>query len=177
METRHMSMVKCPYGDHQIDENSKVCPVCGRLLASNWSKTKAIAQNDDEDTLARFGTSYFSSKMMLHLRLRGEDKTFSIAAEQMVSIIIGRGDPATGEKPAVDLSLHGGMEMGVSRKHAEIVRREDNALHLLDLESANGTHLNGQRLVPRQGRILRNGDEIRLGRLVLLVEFTRPSNS
>ena len=37
----------------------------------------------------------------------------------------------------------------------------------------NGTFLNGQRLVPNQPRILRDGDEIRLGHLVLYVRFVK----
>jgi hypothetical protein len=170
-----MGMIQCPYGEHQIDESSKICPICGRILENNWSKTHALASADEDQTLARFGTSLFSNRMTLHLRIRGEEKTFSLEAEGVQTIILGRGDPATGEKPTVDLSPFGAIEKGVSRKHAHITRSGDNALHLSDLESANGTYLNGQRMIPYQPRIIRNGDELRLGRLVLLVEFTRKS--
>lgn len=170
-----MGMVKCPYGEHEIDDASKICPVCGRVLTTNWSQTRALAEAGEEQSLARFGTSFFNDKMTLHLRLRGENKTFSVDAETMKEITLGRGDPATGVMPTIDLSPYEAMEKGVSRNHAQIIRREDNALHLIDLSSGNGTYLNGQRLVPNQARILRNGDEVRLARLVLLVEFTRRS--
>ena len=39
--------------------------------------------------------------------------------------------------------------------------------------SHNGTYLNGQRLIAHQPRVLRDGDDIRLGFLVLRVKFVR----
>ena len=39
--------------------------------------------------------------------------------------------------------------------------------------SANSTYLNGQRLLPSEPRILRDNDELRLGRLVIRVTFAR----
>jgi pSer/pThr/pTyr-binding forkhead associated (FHA) protein len=35
----------------------------------------------------------------------------------------------------------------------------------------NGTYLNGQKLVPYQQRVLRNQDDLRLGRLVLRISY------
>jgi pSer/pThr/pTyr-binding forkhead associated (FHA) protein len=64
----------------------------------------------------------------------------------------------------------GGADQGVSRRHAEIRRGEDT-LTLVDLGSTNGTHLNGQRLIPHQPRVLRDGDEIRMGKLVFHIFF------
>jgi predicted component of type VI protein secretion system len=40
-----------------------------------------------------------------------------------------------------------------------------------DLGSANSTFLNGQRLMPHEPRVLRDNDEVRLGRLVFRVNF------
>jgi len=171
-----MALVTCPCEDkREIDEHSKICDFCGRLLAANWSQTRALDSADDEDTMARFGTSFFNGRMMLNLRLRGIDKAFTMDAEIVNDVILGRSDPATGEKPTIDLTPFGGETQGVSRRHAKITRREDNALHLVDLKSANGTYLNGQKLIPEQPRIVRNGDEIRLGKLVITIEFARKS--
>jgi len=44
-----------------------------------------------------------------------------------------------------------------------------------DLGSANGSFLNGQRLYPNEKRIVRDSDELRLGRLVMRVRFARPA--
>ena len=72
-----------------------------------------------------------------------------------------------------DATDHSALEKGVSRRHASIVRK-DGSLYLVDKASANGTFLNGQKLVANQPRVLRDGDEVRLGRLTMLVTFDRP---
>ena len=52
-----------------------------------------------------------------------------------------------------------------------IIRVDNGALAIVDNNSANGTFLNGHRLVPQQPRILRDGDDIRLGHLTMRVTF------
>jgi pSer/pThr/pTyr-binding forkhead associated (FHA) protein len=84
--------------------------------------------------------------------------------------VLGRSDNTSTQKPDLDLTPYGALEKGVSRIHAAIERSEDT-LTLIDMGSANGTHLNGQRLIPDQPRVLRDGDEIRLGKLVAHVYF------
>ena len=48
---------------------------------------------------------------------------------------------------------------------------------MVDLGTPNGTYLNGQRLIPNQARVLRDGDDVRLGHLVLQVKFERVAAS
>jgi hypothetical protein len=82
-------------------------------------------------------------------------------------ILIGREDPVSGIFPDVDLTPHGGDEGGVSRRHARIIV-EGGTYYLVDLNSTNFTYLNKQRLVPDQRQPLKDGDEIRCGRVALL---------
>lgn len=49
----------------------------------------------------------------------------------------------------------------ISRRHAEI-RQKNGAFYLVDLNSTNGTFLNGQKLSPNQEMILKSGDRIKL---------------
>jgi pSer/pThr/pTyr-binding forkhead associated (FHA) protein len=72
--------------------------------------------------------------------------------------------------PDLDLAPFGAAEQGVSRRHAAMRRGEDT-LTLVDFGSTNGTYLNGQRLIPNQPRVLRDGDEIRVARLVFHIFF------
>ena len=51
----------------------------------------------------------------------------------------------------------------VSRKHAVVVRRDDDVV-ILDDRSMNGTFVNGERIAEA---VLADGDEIALGRVVL----------
>ena len=42
---------------------------------------------------------------------------------------------------------------------------------IMDRSSANGTYVNGERLIPNDPHVLRDGDEIRLGKLVAHIYF------
>jgi len=57
---------------------------------------------------------------------------------------------------------------GVSRKHARITLEPSGAATLLDLSSRNGSFVNGLRI---ESAALRDGDEIRLGPLVLRLRY------
>lgn len=80
--------------------------------------------------------------------------------------VLGRSDPVKGVYPQVDLSPYGGDTSGVSRRHARLVA-QDGQLYIEDLNSTNFTFLNRQKLTPGQLYPLNNGDELRLGLLVL----------
>jgi pSer/pThr/pTyr-binding forkhead associated (FHA) protein len=83
------------------------------------------------------------------------------------TIVIGREDPVSGIFPDLDLDPHGGLEAGVGRQHARLVLL-DGQVCLEDLNSVNGTALNRQRLSALQPSPIKDGDEIRLGKLVLI---------
>jgi hypothetical protein len=85
--------------------------------------------------------------------------------------ILGRRDPATGVAPDIDLTPHAGYRMGVSRRHAAIRYGDDNTLNVWDLGSSNGTFLNGQRLSAHRPYRLHDGDELRLGQMVIRLYF------
>jgi ribosomal protein L40E len=79
------------------------------------------------------------------------------------SVLIGR---RGGELP-VDLDLEFYDPEGyVSRNHARITAQQRRYL-VADIGSANGTYVNEERLTPHRPRPLRQGDRIRLGRIVL----------
>ena len=86
-----------------------------------------------------------------------------------VPVLIGRQDSARGFFPDLDLNNDGGYDGGVSRRHARI-SINGNAAYIEDLESANGTFINDQRVQPRTPQRLKAADELRLGSLVLRIE-------
>lgn len=134
--------------------------------------TRGLGDTDFEEGQPKWGTASFSARMNLVLTVRDTNAEFVFDAAEIQELIIGRFDPDTNESPDIDLQEHGGPEKGVSRRHAYIMRH-DGSLNLVDANSQNGTFLNGQRLVAHQPRILRDGDDIRLGYLVLRVKFVR----
>jgi len=87
------------------------------------------------------------------------------------TLVIGRRSAVPGETgPDIDLNPFSAHEMGVSRRHVRI-SRVNNWPYVTDLGSSNGTFLNGRALVPNAQRVLRNGDELQLGRLKVRVKF------
>ena len=67
-------------------------------------------------------------------------------------------------------------DRGVSRRHA-VIRRRASGYELADLNSTNGTFINGERV--RTGVVLKDGDELRFGtaRFVFLDERTSSAQS
>ncbi|MBE0689817.1 MAG: FHA domain-containing protein [Anaerolineae bacterium] len=166
-------MKTCPKCKGEVNDKILICPFCGTLLQNHLEITRSLSDTDIDEVIARFGTAHFS-RMNLILQVRGASKTYVFDAEAITELTLGRMDPDTGEAPEVDLQDCGAVEKGVSRRHAAVLKR-DNNLHLIDRGSPNGTYLNGQRLIADQARVLRDGDEVRLGHLVLVVSFEKLS--
>lgn len=88
--------------------------------------------------------------------------------ETAASIAVGR---ETDEfKPELDLGLDDGVEYGVSRSHATI-QATSTGFAIIDLNSTNGTLLNGYRLPPNHPYPLTSGDEVRFGDLLIHIFF------
>ncbi len=134
--------------------------------------TRGLGNTDTEENEPRWGTARFGERTNLVLKVRGAKESFVYDANSIEELVVGRRDPQSNEVPDIDLEPYDAMDKGVSRRHIVIVKR-DGALNIVDLGSHNGSYLNGQRLVPHQPRILRDGDDLRLGHLVVHVSFTR----
>ncbi|NDJ76563.1 MAG: FHA domain-containing protein [Chloroflexi bacterium] len=147
------------------------CEECGHPF---FGDQDALATNRLVDTnqaeLAKrltWGTAHFRSQSIV-IRVRDFDEPIRLAAQE--EVLLGRSDTKSQTFPDLDMGPYGAAENGVSRQHASIRRGEDT-LTLVDLGSTNGTHLNGQRLIPYQPRVLRDGDEVRIGKLVFHIYF------
>lgn len=81
--------------------------------------------------------------------------------------IVGREDPISSIFPDIDTTPFGGLEGGVSRKHARVYEK-DGSYYIEDLNSTNYTLINKQKVDPSTSQSLAAGDEIRLGRVALL---------
>ncbi|OGW55871.1 MAG: hypothetical protein A2Z46_06395 [Nitrospirae bacterium RBG_19FT_COMBO_55_12] len=84
-------------------------------------------------------------------------------------VVIGRDDPVSEVFPDLDLTDLGGMDSGVSRKHA-IIHRTGAEYTIEDLESTNGTYVNKKRIQPHVPQAIKAGDELRFGKLALAVQ-------
>jgi hypothetical protein len=166
------SVITCPECNRQNDENAKICAFCGAALTKEAVATRSLDDTDFEEGRPQWGTARFNQRMRLILHERDSKDQHVFYFDEIEELVLGRLDPDTGEAPDVDLSVYEASDKGVSRRHASIVRLEHH-LKVVDKDSPNGTFLNGQRLVANQARILRDGDELRLGHLVLRINFDR----
>ena len=110
----------------------------------------------------------------LVIGLPDSEKVYEFEVVRIDRLVIGRLDPDTGQRPEIDLSAYGAYENGVSRRHASIIRWYQG-LFLTDEGSPNGTYLNERRLLPHLPYMLKFGDTIRIGRLVLEIKMNYPA--
>ena len=162
----------CPFCAYENREGIFFCEDCGQPFVGQQSAlatTKLAAQEEDPVRgRVTWGTARFDSRSSIVIRVRDFEDPISLSPQD--EILLGRADSHSDLPPDLDMAPFGAAEHGVSRRHATIKRGEDT-LMLVDLGSTNGTHLNGQRLTPKQPRVLRDGDEIRMGRLVFHIFF------
>lgn len=168
-----MSQIACPQCGKSNPADAAYCYACGTVLPAgkNKAQTHALPENGDLRHQIRWGTAYFGEQTILRIRVR--DASAILETRFTDECVLGRtfGD----EIVDVDLSPYEAVELGVSRRHVKLTRQSDTIM-VQDLGSVNGTYLNGQRMIAYQPRVLRNEDELRLGRLVLRVSFMRAPN-
>lgn len=163
----------CSNCAHENREGYLYCEDCGQpLLASGMTAVRPTKHFElASDNIAPhqgWGTARFDRDSSVILRIN--DAPEPILFQPNGQTIIGRSDNTNSQKPDLDLTPYGALEKGVSRIHSAIFRNDDT-LTVIDKGSANGTFLNGQRLIPNQPRVLRDGDEIRMGKLIAHIYF------
>jgi len=83
-------------------------------------------------------------------------------------VIMGRVSEGQSMIPDIDLNPFQAFESGVSRIHAAIRVNEDAVL-ITDLGSVNGIRINGVKIEANIPQLVRDGDQVSLGKLKLLV--------
>jgi hypothetical protein len=162
MET-HAFIKFCPSCKLGIDANSVVCRHCGATLdltppgrIENLNNLTAKLPNPNA------GMAVYPVGTTTPITVT-EDKEF----------ILGR-ETGEGAEKIVDLTRLDAFAMGVSRRHA-MIRAVDTGYVLIDLNSSNGTWLNGQILVPTIVYDLPSGSNIQLGHLKLVAIYNPAS--
>lgn len=169
-------MVPCSRCGKMNGSNEVFCAHCGNFLRVDNSRHETTRL--DESELDALGPDFFGPNSTLVLLVASDGFSYTIQPQRYKhETVIGRSEGST-MKPDIDLSDHFAGEMGVSRLHVALqFNAKNNLLSVSDMKSANGTFINGQKLFPQEVRVLRDGDELRLGRLVLRVYFKHPATS
>lgn len=165
----------CSNCNHNNIEGILFCEECGHplheeaSLATSTSTKKLQSVPDEMGMKATWGTARFKQEASIIIHIRDAPEPIVVQLRSRETLL-GRHDPNTTQDVNLDLTPYGALERGVSRKHAAL-HHEGDTLTLVDLDSVNGTYLNGQRLLPNQPRVVRDGDEIRFGKLILHIYF------
>lgn len=151
-------------------ESDLYCLHCGYILPHvvNQQETKLLTSQPNSHVDTQWGTGYFHHRARLYLNTINGNFSIPVPLHS-ASVIVGR-NKGDGSPVDIDLTPYKAVELGVSRRHARIDRLRDS-LQIIDLESANGTYLNNERIPPGIPRILRNRSMLQLGKLVLRVQF------
>jgi len=115
-----------------------------------------------------WGTARLRLPAQIYLHIAGAPEPLCLRLNHPVTL--GRADKDEVVQIDIDLTPYKAVEKGVSRRHM-LLELTNESVSLTDLGSTNGTFLNGQKLQPFQKRIVRDGDEIRLGKLTVRIYF------
>jgi hypothetical protein len=167
-------VIRCPSCQKPHPENTLFCDECGAYLMSEDGKSTDPLTMEDANWVDRRAAAARAAAALggrpVTLSFSIVDQNRQIEFPLAKELNIGRLDAATATFPDLDLTSYGGLEKGVSRRHAKITRRGQE-IFIEDLGSVNGTFLNGKRLTPYLQHPLTSGDEIQIGRLALQVRF------
>ena len=130
----------------------KACPACGR----------------DNRAAARFCVGCGHSFVGLRPAILRVVEPVRAAWEMPVArspMLLGRESEAEGYRPDFDMTFYDEGDY-VSRRHARITKGRAGYF-ITDQGSSNGTTVNGHALPPHRARLLRNGDRIKVGLVVI----------
>jgi hypothetical protein len=156
--------------------NTLFCGECGTYLLEDDRRATDLIANEEmgwssaEDETPEMSFDGLQQTGPLAIRLKIGESNREVEVNLAKPIYLGRLDPTSDVFPDVNLTPDGGLEQGVSRRHARILKRE-GTLVIEDLGSINGTIVNGKRLAPYLPEPLRHGDQLQIGKLMIAVQF------
>ena len=98
------------------------------------------------------------------------EEGWRVALPDRDQLVVGRNDVYSGVQPDVDLEPYGAASHGISRRHARILR-DAGRYRIEDLQSANLTYVNEQRLAAGASLELQDGDRLLFGNLSISFRY------
>ena len=160
-------MIICSKCKHGNMTGTLFCAECGTQLVGkdtlitqvintgNLPKPKEQTKSDSYQSFN--GEDAWGS---LHLLDTGQVLPLAMRNE----FTMGRVNEGQPIMPDIDLSPYQAYAAGVSRLHA-VIKRDGPRMIFMDLGSANGSYLNGKKLMPNVEQLVKHGDIIALGKM------------
>jgi len=165
-------MIECPNCKHREFVGTLFCSECGtRLIHVTPVPTMSISREELTEEARATRPSpptgpELSSGAVIGLRVIPTGEVLSLIGRE--NFTLGRSSEGQAVVPDIDLNRYDAYDYGISRMHAEL-RIGDDTIQVVDLDSSNGTIVNGKRLDPLKPEPLRHGDILQLGRLRLQI--------
>lgn len=131
---------------------SKPCPVCGR-----GNKQTAVF-------CVGCGASFAPARPAILRVIEPVRAAWEMPVARS-PMLLGRASEAEGYAPDFDMTFYDEGDY-VSRRHARITKGK-KGYFVTDLDSSNGTTVNGHPLEPGRAYLLRNGDRLKVGLVVI----------
>lgn len=163
-------MIECPSCKNREFVGTLFCSDCGtRLVNVTPAPTMSIPRDQVSKEASATKPSVpegpdLSSGALLGIRIVASGEILSLIGRD--NYTLGRAVEGQPIIPDVDLSPYDAFEQGVSRLHSEL-KLSDDGVYIVDLDSANGTLVNGKRIEIQKPMSLKHGDIIQLGRMRL----------
>jgi hypothetical protein len=170
--TQKGSKVVCPSCGAENLPGTLFCIQCGTYLPSGGPlRTEPLPEQEDGRSARprQEGTDGDEAwALNIEVEVLNTGRKILLSADR--EILVGRLDAARGIFPELDMTADGGLEQGVSRRHARIYTREGTCF-VEDLDSVNGTFLNDERITPYLPYAFRDGDLLMFGTMRLKVHI------
>ncbi len=163
--------IRCSQG-HENPDGSMFCDECGEALSPQAAGTPVAVGSAPAPAASMPGASGMSAPAAItvpKLVVDADNTSFDLSGKS--EWMIGREDPVSSIFPDIDLTPHGGEEGGVSRLHAKLYVQGNQYL-IEDQNSTNFTFVNRQKLAPKTPTPIKDGDEIKLGRVLMRFKAT-----
>jgi hypothetical protein len=166
-------MISCPACKNEELTGVIFCTKCGtQLIPGDESRVTSNIGSKTTDSFNIGSVPTFPSPPSdspdsnVALLILSDGEVIHVAGKD--EFTFGRSTEGQTIIPDIDLSPFQAYEAGVSRLHANI-QTADAKITIKDLGSANGTRLNGNKIVPHEEYSLTHGDILTFGRLKVQV--------
>lgn len=162
----------CKRCQHKNEPGALTCVWCGADLTSDTTTVRVPDQMIGQALKQAASLSHDAICEGLVLYIAGAINPVEIGSRPKV--ILGR-DTQHEHQAVVDLTPYNAGALGVSRQHA-LLELNEQGYTVRDLGSTNGTWLNEKQIPAHLSFLIQNGDQLRLGQLILFAYFSSQQN-
>lgn len=167
-------MILCPNCHNKEMPGAYFCSECGTpLISMEFLSTRMI----NKPVEIKVEPMDYPETLIIRNKAKQKDPNISLHLVESGKIIhlndrkeftLGRAVEGQSLIPDVDLSPYDAFSQGVSRMHVTL-RIVNGAVYVSDMDSSNGTRLNGQKIIPHVEYSVNHGDLVTLGKMKIQV--------